>query len=123
MGVIAEYDWIQGASGAVGRAAGRRHPRARDARDRDYAVRARVPASPIVEEYLSTLPFVTPRQISMPKRDKRKLREVLEQYDVQCVINISRGRASSWEDGDYVGRRVRIVASVSAPLKDLRLCV
>jgi carbamoyl-phosphate synthase large subunit len=58
-----------------------------------------------VEEYLNNLPNVSCKKIFFPKKDKRKLREVFDDYEIQCVINIARSRASSIVDEDYVARR------------------
>ncbi|CDK28176.1 unnamed protein product [Kuraishia capsulata CBS 1993] len=43
--------------------------------------------------------------IEFPKTDKRKLREVFQKYDIQCVFNLARARAESLLDEDYVMRR------------------
>ena len=41
----------------------------------------------------------------MPAKDKSKLREVFEHYDIQCVINLARFRGRDTLDEDYVARR------------------
>ena len=41
----------------------------------------------------------------MPAKDKSKLREVFEHYDIQCVINLARLRGRDMLDEDYVARR------------------
>lgn len=45
------------------------------------------------------------KRIEFPKRDKRKLREVFEEYDIGCVINLARVRGRDTVDEDYVARR------------------
>jgi len=62
-------------------------------------------SSPVVEEYLNTIPYVTAKRITFPTSDKRKLREVFDEFDIQCVINIARSRGQSFTDEDYVARR------------------
>ncbi|KAF9451498.1 carbamoyl-phosphate synthase [Macrolepiota fuliginosa MF-IS2] len=62
-------------------------------------------SSPIVEEYLNNIPYVTARRIFFPKADKRKLREVFDEFEIQCVINIARQRGQTFTDEDYVARR------------------
>ncbi|KAI0002176.1 carbamoyl-phosphate synthase [Russula compacta] len=58
-----------------------------------------------VEEFLNDLPYVSAKRIFFPTKDKRKLREVFDEYDIQCVINLARGRGKSMTDEDYVARR------------------
>ncbi|KAL1745025.1 hypothetical protein HDZ31DRAFT_63512 [Schizophyllum fasciatum] len=62
-------------------------------------------SSPLVEEFLNNIPYVTAKKIFFPKKDKRKLREVFDQYDIQCVINLAQARATTFVDEDYVARR------------------
>ena len=62
-------------------------------------------ASPAMEHFLERLPFVHARRIAVPRRDKRRLREVFDEHDVQCVINIARKKASGVDDKNYVARR------------------
>ena len=62
-------------------------------------------SSPVVEEFLNSLPYVKAQRIFFPTKDKRKLREVFDEYNIQCVINLARGRGESPTDEDYVARR------------------
>jgi carbamoyl-phosphate synthase large subunit len=62
-------------------------------------------SSPQVEEYLNGLQYVAAKRIFFPTKDKRKLREVFDEYDIQCVINLAKARGSSFTDEDYVARR------------------
>lgn len=62
-------------------------------------------SSPIVEEFLNGLPYVTAKRIFFPTKDKRKLREVFDEYDIQCVINLAKTRGTDFTDEDYVARR------------------
>ncbi|KAH9006135.1 carbamoyl-phosphate synthase [Lactarius hatsudake] len=58
-----------------------------------------------VEEFLNDLPYVAAKRIFFPTKDKRKLREVFDEFDIQCVINLARNRGKSVTDEDYVARR------------------
>ncbi|KAF8161268.1 carbamoyl-phosphate synthase [Crassisporium funariophilum] len=62
-------------------------------------------SSPIVEEFLNDIPHVTAKKIFFPKTDKRKLREVFDEYEIQCVINLAKSRGMDFTDEDYVARR------------------
>ncbi|KAI0309955.1 carbamoyl-phosphate synthase [Amylostereum chailletii] len=62
-------------------------------------------SSPIVEEFLNDLPYVSAKRIFFPTKDKRKLREVFDEYNIQCVINLAKARGTSATDEDYVARR------------------
>ncbi|KAI0090733.1 carbamoyl-phosphate synthase [Irpex rosettiformis] len=62
-------------------------------------------SSPIVEEFLNDLHYVTAKRIFFPTHDKRKLREVFDEYDIECVINLAKARGSDAADEDYVARR------------------
>ncbi|KAG2159137.1 carbamoyl-phosphate synthase [Suillus bovinus] len=62
-------------------------------------------SSPEVEAYLNNLPYVTAKRIFFPKTDKRKLREVFDEYEIQCVINLAKARGTGFADEDYVARR------------------
>ncbi|KAH9976198.1 carbamoyl-phosphate synthase [Lactifluus volemus] len=62
-------------------------------------------SSPQVEEFLNHLPYVSAKRIFFPTKDKRKLREVFDEFDIQCVINLAKGRGKSVTDEDYVARR------------------
>ncbi|KAI6009848.1 hypothetical protein EDC04DRAFT_2772173 [Pisolithus marmoratus] len=58
-----------------------------------------------VESYLNNLPYVTAKRIFFPTKDKRLLREVFDEYDIQCVINLAKARGKGFTDEDYVARR------------------
>ncbi|KAE9408742.1 carbamoyl-phosphate synthase [Gymnopus androsaceus JB14] len=62
-------------------------------------------SSPIVETFLNDIPYISAKRIFFPTKDKRKLREVFDEYDIQCVINLANSRATSFTDEDYVARR------------------
>ncbi|KAH9834007.1 carbamoyl-phosphate synthase [Rhodofomes roseus] len=62
-------------------------------------------SSPVVEEFLNSLPYVKAQRIFFPTKDKRKLREVFDEYDIECVINLAKSRATDATDEDYVARR------------------
>ena len=62
-------------------------------------------SSQSVEEFLNDLSYVSAKRIIFPTKDKRKLREVFDEHDIQCVINLARGRGKSVTDEDYVARR------------------
>ena len=62
-------------------------------------------SSPEVEEFITDIPYVNAKRIFFPTRDKPKLREVFDEYDIQCVINLAKARGKSAVDEDYVARR------------------
>jgi carbamoyl-phosphate synthase large subunit len=62
-------------------------------------------SSSTVEEFLNGLPYVSAKKIFFPKTDKRKLREVFDEYDIECVVNLARSRGKDATDEDYVARR------------------
>ncbi|KAG9312067.1 carbamoyl-phosphate synthase subunit arginine-specific large [Chiua virens] len=62
-------------------------------------------SSPAVEAALTALPHVTCKRIFFPTTDKRRLREVFDEYEIQSVINLAQGRGTGREDEDYVARR------------------
>ncbi|KAH7102792.1 carbamoyl-phosphate synthase [Auriculariales sp. MPI-PUGE-AT-0066] len=59
----------------------------------------------VVEEALNDIPYVVCKRIIFPTRDKRKLREVFDEYDIQCVFNLSPNKATEATDQNYVARR------------------
>lgn len=58
-----------------------------------------------VEEFLNSIRYVTAKKIFFPTRDKRVLREVFDEYDIECVINLAKSRGKDAVDEDYVARR------------------
>ncbi|KAG8996237.1 carbamoyl-phosphate synthase (glutamine-hydrolyzing) cpa2 [Tulasnella sp. JGI-2019a] len=62
-------------------------------------------SSPVVEQFLNDLQYVTCKKIFFPTKDKRKLREVFDEYDIQMVFNLGRSKARNAVDEDYVARR------------------
>ena len=62
-------------------------------------------SSPAVEEFLNGIPYVSAKRIFFPTRDKRKLREVFDEYEIECVINLAKARGRDLVDEDYVARR------------------
>lgn len=62
-------------------------------------------SSPAVEEFLNNVPYVTAKRIFFPKTDKRKLRMVFDEYEIQCVVNLAKSRGADLVDEDYVARR------------------
>jgi carbamoyl-phosphate synthase large subunit len=58
-----------------------------------------------VEHFLNGIPLVFSKKIFFPVQDKRKLREVFDEYDIQCVINLAKARGQNATDEDYVARR------------------
>jgi len=62
-------------------------------------------SSPVVEEFLNEIPYITAKRIMFPKTDKRKLREVFDEYEIQCVVNLAKSRGVDFVDEDYVARR------------------
>ena len=78
-------------------------------------------SSQLVEEFLNDLPHVSAKRIFFPTKDKRKLREVFDEYDIQCVINLARSRGTSKTDEDYVARRCVSLSQVVLSLRILKL--
>lgn len=62
-------------------------------------------SSTTVESFLNEIPYVKCKKIFFPTRDKRKLREVFDEYDIQLVFNLAKSRAVDAVDEDYVARR------------------
>ena len=62
-------------------------------------------SSPAVEEFLNSIPYVSAKRLFFPKTDKRLLREVFDEYDIECVINLAKARGKDATDEDYVARR------------------
>ncbi|KAH9922065.1 carbamoyl-phosphate synthase [Fomitopsis serialis] len=62
-------------------------------------------SSPVVEEFLNSLQYVKAQRIFFPTKDKRLLREVFDEYDIECVINLAKSRGKDATDEDYVARR------------------
>ncbi|KAF8967955.1 carbamoyl-phosphate synthase [Flammula alnicola] len=74
-------------------------------------------SSPIVEEFLNDIPYVTAKRIWFPKTDKRKLREVFDEFDIQCSLakKIPQGGLRGYTEGhipsevrswrEFVGKR------------------
>ncbi|OWZ28800.1 carbamoyl-phosphate synthase arginine-specific large chain [Cryptococcus neoformans c45] len=61
-----------------------------------------------VEEFINKQPYLAIKKILVPVKDKRKLREVLEENEISCVINVSRSRAATTADADYASRRAAV---------------
>src|SRR5438270_79845 len=59
-----------------------------------------------MEAHLQRIPHVRVTRIRFPSTDKRHLREVFDEHDIQCVINLARGRprggGAGGMDEDYV---------------------
>ncbi len=70
-------------------------------------------SSPLVEEFLNSIPHVSAKRIWFPKTDKRKLREVFDEFDILCVVNLARSRGANLLDEDYVARR-QVLLSVNS---------
>lgn len=58
-----------------------------------------------VEQFLNNIPYVSAQKIFFPTKDKRKLREVFDEYEIECVVNLARSRGKDATDEDYVARR------------------
>ena len=61
-----------------------------------------------MEEYINSKPHLHIKKILVPVKDKRKLREVLEEHEITSVINIARSRAADTLDPDYASRRAAV---------------
>ena len=49
-------------------------------------------SSAMVEATLTAIPHVTCKHVFFPTTDKRRLREVFDEYEIQSVINLAQGR-------------------------------
>ncbi|KDN42316.1 hypothetical protein RSAG8_06807, partial [Rhizoctonia solani AG-8 WAC10335] len=58
-----------------------------------------------VEDFLNSIPYVACKRIFFPTKDKRLLREVFDEYNIQCVVNLAKSRGKDATDEDYVARR------------------
>lgn len=58
-----------------------------------------------VADMINGIPHVSIKRIWFPLKDKRKLREVFDEYEIQFVINLARTRGHNTFDEDYVARR------------------
>jgi carbamoyl-phosphate synthase large subunit len=59
-----------------------------------------------VEGHLHNPPYLSCKRIFFPTKDKRMLREVFDEYEIQCVVNLSKSRGESATDENYVARRL-----------------
>jgi carbamoyl-phosphate synthase large subunit len=62
-------------------------------------------SSPEVEAFLNNMPHIKAKKIFFPAQDKRLLREVFDDHDIEMVVNLARARGRSATDEDYVARR------------------
>lgn len=62
-------------------------------------------SNPEVEAFLNGLPHLSAKRIWFPLKDKRKLREVFDEHEIQFVINLAKFRGRDTVDEDYVQRR------------------
>ncbi|KAF9819531.1 hypothetical protein IEO21_01995 [Rhodonia placenta] len=62
-------------------------------------------SSPVVEDFLNNINYISAKRIFFPTKDKRMLREVFDEYDIECVINLAKSRGNDATDEDYVARR------------------
>ena len=58
-----------------------------------------------VEKFLNEIPHVNATRIWFPLKDKRKLREVFDDHEIQFVVNLAKQRGKNTVDEDYVARR------------------
>ncbi|KAF8678711.1 Carbamoyl-phosphate synthase [Rhizoctonia solani] len=58
-----------------------------------------------VEDFLNSIAYVSCKRIFFPTKDKRKLREVFDEHNIQCVVNLAKSRGKDAVDEDYVARR------------------
>nr|XP_019015158.1 carbamoyl-phosphate synthase arginine-specific large chain [Kwoniella pini CBS 10737]OCF53939.1 carbamoyl-phosphate synthase arginine-specific large chain [Kwoniella pini CBS 10737] len=61
-----------------------------------------------VESFLNEQPNLNIKKIYIPVKDKRKLREVLEENEISTVIDLSRSRAISINEAEYAARRASV---------------
>ncbi|TIB09043.1 hypothetical protein E3P77_02783 [Wallemia ichthyophaga] len=58
-----------------------------------------------VETHLNQSGLSPTKRIFFPTKDKRKLREVFDDHEIQFVVNLSKSRGKDTVDEDYVARR------------------
>ncbi|EJT49334.1 Carbamoyl-phosphate synthase arginine-specific larg e chain [Trichosporon asahii var. asahii CBS 2479] len=63
---------------------------------------------PKVEQHINSQPYLSIKKILVPVKDKKKLREILEEHEIQTVINMARSRAATTLDEDYASRRAAV---------------
>nr|P46056.1 RecName: Full=Carbamoyl phosphate synthase arginine-specific large chain; Short=CPS; Short=CPSase; AltName: Full=Ammonium-dependent carbamoyl phosphate synthetase; AltName: Full=Arginine-specific carbamoyl phosphate synthetase, ammonia chain; AltName: Full=Glutamine-dependent carbamoyl phosphate synthetase; Flags: Precursor [Cutaneotrichosporon cutaneum]AAA21443.1 carbamoyl phosphate synthetase large subunit [Cutaneotrichosporon cutaneum] len=63
---------------------------------------------PKVEAHINDQPYLSIKKILVPVKDKKKLREILEEHEIQTVINMARSRAATTLDEDYAARRAAV---------------
>ncbi|KAL1413023.1 carbamoyl-phosphate synthase (glutamine-hydrolyzing) cpa2 [Vanrija albida] len=61
-----------------------------------------------VEKHINEQPYLGIKKILVPVKDKKKLREILEEHEIQTVINMARSRAATTLDEDYAARRAAV---------------
>jgi carbamoyl-phosphate synthase large subunit len=61
-----------------------------------------------VEKLINDEPYLAIKKILVPVKDKKKLREILEEHEIQTVINMARSRAATTLDEDYASRRAAV---------------
>ncbi|OCF54288.1 carbamoyl-phosphate synthase arginine-specific large chain [Kwoniella mangroviensis CBS 10435] len=61
-----------------------------------------------VESFINEQPNLAIKKIYVPVKDKRKLREVLEENEISTVIDIARSRAASTSEAEYAARRAAV---------------
>ena len=61
----------------------------------------------------AAIPYVTCKRIFFPTTDKRRLREVFDEYEIQLVINLAQWRSKGREDEDYVARRNAVLLNIA----------
>lgn len=61
-----------------------------------------------VETLINDQPYLAIKKILVPVKDKKKLREILEEHEIQTVINMARSRAATTLDEDYASRRAAV---------------
>ncbi|GEM06192.1 carbamoyl-phosphate synthase large subunit [Rhodotorula toruloides] len=62
-------------------------------------------ATTAFESQLNSLPHVSAERLVFPLKDKRKLREIFDDADIQMVINLASATSADVHDADYVARR------------------
>ncbi|KAL7419244.1 carbamoyl-phosphate synthase (glutamine-hydrolyzing) cpa2 [Cryptotrichosporon argae] len=61
-----------------------------------------------VADAVGKVPYVSIKKIRVPVKDKKKLREILEEHEIQTVVNMARSRAATTLDEDYAARRAAV---------------
>jgi carbamoyl-phosphate synthase large subunit len=80
-------------------------------------------STPAVEQYIAQLPYCRKaKRLFFPATDKRKLREIFDEFDLQLVVNLAKLRGRDTVDTDYIARRNGVDFGLVMIVRPLRRC-